>query len=212
LVFRLCFSIIKIVWHFAVLLYARKEIMQAGERFFTWRPSWKPLINGSILYNRGKWIDGAALHEKTATETISWEDSYWSSLIIAKQTINSSNSLIWLEPDCEQPKADRMRAGWKQRWRRICQIFGLDSPKWAYQPKKCKTLEIVEPMKKRCIDSAFKVIKVPKRPGQLVNEGRRKKGMMENHTATPKPRQQRRRSKWKEPWRFYLSIFYFKIY
>lgn len=39
-------------------------------------------------------------------------------------------------------------------------------------------------MKKRCIDSAFKVIKVPKRPGQLVNEGRRKKGMMENHTAT----------------------------
>ncbi|KAL9335615.1 hypothetical protein Peur_072796 [Populus x canadensis] len=66
--------------------------------------------------------------------------------------------------------------------------------------------------KKRCIDSAFKVIKVPERPGQLVNEGRRKKGMMENRIATPKPRQQRRRSKWKEPWRFYFSIFYFKIY
>jgi hypothetical protein len=40
-------------------------------------------------------------------------------------------------------------------------------------------------VKKRCIDSAFKVIKVPKRPGQLVNEGRRKKGMMVN----PQPHQ-----------------------
>jgi hypothetical protein len=103
-------------------------------------------------------------------QAISWEDSHWSSLIIAKQTINSSNSLIWLDPGCERPKADRKRAGWKQRWRRICQIFGLDSPKRAYQQKKCKTLEIVEPTKRRCIDSAFKVIK-PKDQASWLTKG-----------------------------------------
>ncbi|KAJ6909273.1 hypothetical protein NC652_020307 [Populus alba x Populus x berolinensis] len=52
-------------------------------------------------------------------------------------------------------------------------------------------------MKKRCIGSAFKVIKVPKRPGSWLTKGE-ERGMPENHIATPKPRQQRRRSKWKE--------------
>lgn len=39
-------------------------------------------------------------------------------------------------------------------------------------------------MKKRCIDSAYKVIKVPKRPGQLVNEGRRKGHDGKSHSLT----------------------------